>query len=529
MDILFPPSLIPTAMNFSVDDFTAVDESATTGAMQSSALYGTRRWRLRMDFAALSQVSGSLGRFEAFVASLRGRANRVWIWPATQKLRGSFPVRELFVNNDFANGTAGWSSYANHSATVTDRIFRARRVLSGSAYPAYQGGMPYVQYAPQACRVLAAASNPSELLYAFVAGPPPLAALSAGNAGYGVVAYVPVNTSGTDTAGLYDTSLSGVAGEYIDVLWQSFSRCALVDNGVNLLLHSDTPGGTSWSLSQASAALTASAAPDGTASAYSLSETTANSQHYAFQDVTVAGVGEDLSFSIFAQAGNRTWCEVAMIEQTGSGAVVMYFNLATGAAGSTPITGANWSNLRSTVTDYGNGWRRYTLTARKTNAATSIRCLIGAATGDNVSSYVGVTSPAALLTWRTSFLVGSGVTARPVATSTVTQTGTGQSGNTLYLKGLPASTTGLLLQGDMVEIDLPTNSQLVRVTARLDSDADGLGLLQFENALKQSPADNTAVIVQQPMGRFVLAASSLGVEYSPGVFGQASLEFVEAA
>jgi hypothetical protein len=527
MDIFFPPSLIPTAMNFSVDDFTAVDESATTGVIQSSTLYGTRRWRLRMDFAALSRASGALGRFEALVASLRGRANRIWINPTTQRLRGSFPAWELFGNNDFANGTSGWSTYANHTAAVVDRVFRASRVLSGAAYPAYQGGMPYVQYAPQACRVFAAANNPSELLYAFVAGPPPLAALSAGSAGYGVIAYVPVTTSG-DTAGLYDTSTNGMAGEYIDVYWQSFSRCALVDNGVNLLLHSDTPGGTSWSLFQASAALTSSAAPDGTLSAYSLSETTVNSQHFVYQTVTISASAQDVSFSIFAQAGNRTWCLLEMVELSGSTGAIMYFNLATGAAGSTPSTGANWSNLRSSVTNYGNGWRRFTITARKTNAATVIQCMIAAATGDNVSSYVGVTSPAALLTWRASCAAAS-VTGRPVATAGTAQGATGQTGNTLYLKGLPASTTGLLLQGDMVEIDLPTNSQLVRVTARLDSDADGLGVLQFENALKQSPADNAAVIVQQPLGRFVLAASSLGVEYTPGVFGQASLEFVEAA
>jgi hypothetical protein len=79
--------------------------------------------------------------------------------------------------------------------------------------------------------------------------------------------------------------------------------------------------------------------------------------------------------------------------------------------------------------------------------------------------------------------------------------GTSQTGNALHLKGLPASTDGLLLPGDYFEI----NGEIKQATAALNSDAASLGYLQFEPALVRSPADNDPINVTDPMGKFLVS------------------------
>lgn len=524
MDILFPPDIPIAAMAFGIDDFTAVDESATTGGMQSSALYGTRRWHLRMDFGTLSRSNGSLARFESLVASFRGRANRVWIALAQQKLRGSFPATEMFTNNDFSGGTSGWTADAQYSLSALDHGIRATRAQVAASTVAISQAATVSTGIPYAFRFFINAGRGS------VIGSPSdftdnINIATGGSQGLFEGAYTPA-TAGSHIVGLFATQ-AGLAGDFFDAKWASFSRCAQVDNGVNLLLNSDTPGtGTGWSLAAATAATAGAAiSPDGTADAWGLTETATTAQHFASQAVTIAAAAADHTTSFIVAANTRTWCVVQGFDGTNS--ITRWFNLATGALGTLTV-GTNFTHISSSCVDYGNGWKRCTICYRKGSAATSLTSVLSAATADNVLSYLGVSSSIAIYTWRASFAQSS-VPVRPVQTAGTAQTGTLQTGYTLALKGLPVSTQGLLLEADVVECVQPVNSQLLRVVARLDSDGAGLGTLIFENALKQSPVNGAGVIVQQPMGRFVLASSTLGIEYTPGVFGQASLEFVEAA
>lgn len=522
-DILFPPDLVPNTMMFGIDDFTAVDESATTGGMQSSALYGTRRWHLRMDFAVLSRKSGSLARFEALTSALRGRANRVWISPAQAAVkRGSFPAAEMFANNDFSAGTAGWGSDAQYSISGLDhgvRCTRAQVTLPSdplSQVVAKAAGIPYgIRFFLMAGK----GGAPIQLVDFGVSafGAP---------ASQGMMEAAYTSTVGTPQVGLIDSNVSSLAGNFFDAKWASFSRCAQVDNGINLLLNSDTPGtGSGWGLSGATAATGSASGPDGNSDAWALTEIATTNQHIAGQTITVPSAAADYTTSFLLKAASRTWAYVQAFD--GTNGIAQWFNLATGALGTSQV-GTNFALISSQCVDYGNGWKRCILTYRKSSAATALESLFGAATADAVTTYLGVASSAALLSWRASFAQSS-VPVQPIQTAATAQTGTPQSGFQLALKGLPLSTQGLLLEGDVVECLMPVNSQLLRTVSRLDSDASGLGTLIFENALKQFPVDGAGVIVQQPMGRFVLAGATLGIEYTPGVFGQSSLEFVEAA
>lgn len=523
-DILFPPDLIPNASNFSIDDFTALDESATTGTMQSSALYGTRRWHLRMDFNSLSRKSGTLARFEAFIASMRGRQNRVWISPPQQVNRGSLPAPELLTNNNFANGSSGWTSDAQYSLSSLVYGARASRVQATAGSDAAVQSVSRSLQTAYAMRgfIMAGRGNSSMRMADFVDS----IVIGVGQA-QGMIegSYFPV-TAGAANVGFYDpNTTNALAGNFFDARWASFARCAVVDYGSNLLLNSDTF--SSWGLGSCTLGTPGISGPDGSLVAISLTETAVTNVHYFNKAVTVAAGAANYTFSCYVLAGTRTWCFLQMTEATGGTSVLVYYNMSTGAVGTNSV-GAAFTLLSTNVVDCGGGWKRVILTVRKINAAVSMTCYVGAASANGTNSYLGVVGTPAMYMWRGSLAI-SAVPVVASATAGVATVGAAPSGYTMNLKALPASTQGILLEGDLVECDMPNYSQLLRVTSRLDSDAAGLGTLIFENALKQTPVDEAAVIVQSPMGRFALAVATLGIEYAPGVFGSSSLEFIESA
>lgn len=102
--------------------------------------------------------------------------------------------------------------------------------------------------------------------------------------------------------------------------------------------------------------------------------------------------------------------------------------------------------------------------------------------------------------------------------------GGSQTGNALVVDALPASTNGLLLPGDQVQIC----NELKIVTAPLNSDSSGNGYLQFAPALRSPPDDNVAVVVHNPMGKFLLSEQDNGWMSEPGIHSNAQVSFVEA-
>lgn len=107
--------------------------------------------------------------------------------------------------------------------------------------------------------------------------------------------------------------------------------------------------------------------------------------------------------------------------------------------------------------------------------------------------------------------------------------GASQSGSSLNVDQLPTSTNGLLLPGDFFEVITSRGSELKVCTASLNSNSSGAGTIFFEPPLRGSVADNAAVIVEQPMGRFLFTGDMPQWTNEPGVFTTASAEFEEAA
>ena len=110
-----------------------------------------------------------------------------------------------------------------------------------------------------------------------------------------------------------------------------------------------------------------------------------------------------------------------------------------------------------------------------------------------------------------------------------------QSGGEIRVKGLPVSTSGLLLAGDRVDLNLADISgndkddlQFLICTADLNSDAMGIGILHIEPGLRAAPADNAPIVVLNPMIRAVpMVQNPQWTHRRPG-FADFEIPFLEA-
>jgi hypothetical protein len=104
--------------------------------------------------------------------------------------------------------------------------------------------------------------------------------------------------------------------------------------------------------------------------------------------------------------------------------------------------------------------------------------------------------------------------------------GAGQTGSSLWIDALPASTNGLLLAGDIVAV-YTTRWEMKRLVFNLNANSSGQGQLIFEPALRTTPSDNAPIAIYMPTGKFMLATDTTGWDTTPGLFSDFSLEWVE--
>lgn len=504
-EVLLPPWIVPEVETHEwLDEGSSVFRAAFAPGLAQRQSYGGLRLKLSRRHTVRGEEKAQL---LSVLKQTRGAYN-VLRTKLHFALRGSGLGTELLTNNTFANGTTGWS-VANGTLTVADRVGRVTAVQFGEV-DLFQS-VALTQYAPHVLRSMILDGAQS----AGLTIGPSIQSGGISNSDY-------QTTRGLRTAVLVAASASAAnqftlvinalgaftAGAYAEIPWTSLSRCALVDNGLNSLLQSDEFD-TTWTPSAASVddQTVGTNAPDGTGTADSIIEdTSVGSTHFVGQSVAISSGGGDYAFSVALKAGARTWARLVLFEDTSATFIAAYFNLSTGIVGTT-FAGANWLNLRTFSTSVGNGWYVVTIVGRKTNAATSLTANIRMATADNTQSYTG-DGTSNIYAWRAT-LVQSSVPTRLVQTTTTASTGTSQTGSALHVKGLPASTNGLLLPGDWIEI----GGELKQCTATLNSDAAGLGYLQFEPQLVRSPANDDPVIVTDPMGKFLVSNIKIENEF----------------
>lgn len=501
-EVLLPTWIVPEEETHEwLDEGSSVFSAAFAPGLAQRQSFGglrlkmSRRHTVRLDEKAqlLSILKQTRGRFNA----LRTKVHFA--------LRGSGLGGELLTNSTFPNGTTGWIAGSQHVVSVSDRILRATRSAVTTS------GIPLASSA--AATVTANASHVGRAMISagrgsFASGFDMRFGSNAGLADYldsansltpGLLSQVFVPPAATTFFSLGELSSSGViAGDYIDIPYVSLARCPLVDGGLNLLLQSDELDAT-WTATRSSVddQAAGTTAPDGTSTADSIIEdATATNSHFVQQAVTVAAAAGEYAFSVAVKAGTRTWVYIQLLHATGT--TTAWLNLSTGALG-TVSNGTSWTLARSFVQAMGDGWYKFSIVARKTSAATSVTAIIALTTADAALTHSG-DGASNIYAWRAT-LVQSGVPTRLIATTTTASTGTSLTGNALHVKGLPASTNGVLLPGDWIEI----GGELKQVSWPLNSDGAGLGYLQFEPALVRSPANDDPVIVTDPMGKFLVS------------------------
>lgn len=524
MDLLFPTWVPIAEAEWRLVDFTGRSSTTASGAQRRVS----RGQRLGVSYRLQNLSAAERHAVMAWAAALRGGFGTAILYDPANRQRGSFPGGELLANPTFADGTTGWTSSGGAQLSFTTQarvaVLKPLGLTQPGIYqqPTFTQGVPYavrsflrdgLQSAGLSIgRFLSDSSSASIADYNSTRG---LGTLSfvAGSTGVGTAwAYVMAATSGY---------VPGQISTFLD--YTSLARCALVDNGPNLLTYGDDVTNGVWTpTGLASRNSNVAVAPDGTTTADSIVENSSTGYHTVERAaVTVSASAADYSFTV-AVKGGRNFVLLELAETLGSTGVYQVFNLSTGAVGATTFTGANWSNKRAFITALGNGWYACTLIARKTNAATGVVSRIYIENADTSATYTG-DGTSLLWVWRAT-LAQSSVPTRLVSTTTTAAAGTGSAGiGYAYLKGLPASTSGLVAAGDRVEV----NGEMKIATASLDSDAAGLGYLQFEPVLRTAPADGAAVIIGQPMGRFILTDDASWVT-RPGMFSDIILNFIEA-
>lgn len=498
-ELIIPPDIAPeqpVGITL-IDDQTYPFKPQFGRGLAQFNSYGDPRWQLKMRFKGLRQKDQT--RMHLVASESQGSYRTIMITPYTA-IRGSWVAQagaELFSNSDYSSLT-GWSGSGGGALTVNDAVMKLTVSAVGGVPQFFQNVNLPTAYAPYVIRTLN------------IDGPQ-TAGLSIGpfigdnvgtaangystDRGYKLASLVALAAG---TANQYPAVLSSnsgyTAGAYIQNLFTSISRCFLADGGGNNLLQSDTLDNASWTKTRTSISANASTAPDGTATADRLIEDgTASNTHIVIQNGARTNVAADIcGYGYFSRAVGTRNVNIAVGNDT-SNYSSCTFDLGAGTAGGTSNTGTA-TNGRAFIVSVGNGWYFCCVVSRNV-AATTLFIQVAMHNGTN-TTYNG-DSTSAVAIWRLG-ATPSAVPTRGAQTVASTSAATSQAGSGIYVKGLPASQSGLLLPGDFVEID----GQLKRVTASLDSDAAGLGYLQVRPSIVRPVADNTPIIVTKPLGRF---------------------------
>lgn len=529
VDILLPPWLGQARTRIRYLDNTGISRSPYNG-ITKTATFGGDRLAATVEFVPQGNESAKTERaaLMAFLAKLRGKQNRAYLFDHGNRLRGSFPATEVLTNGTFSNGTTGFSS-GSFTLTSSDRILRGTVNSSLSAGNGITtGNVTVTQYAPYVARWFVSGGNLPSTVGATLRDSSSnvlINATASSGPGMRMTSYVPFETAMRVDLRV-STSGNAIAGQYLDVSYASLSRCALADNGVNLLLASDEFSNANWTKTRCSVTGNVTAAPNGTSTADSIVEdSTASNTHFVSQAISIASTANlDYCFAIALKAGARTWARCRLRHAGGN--IGVSLNLATGALGSTTIVGTGWADARSFSQSLGDGWYYLCIVARKTTTETTLNVDVFIADDTGTITYNGDGS-SNIYAWRGT-LAQSSVPVRLVQTTAAATSGDSPTGSAMYVKGLPVSTNGLLLPGDQVEITTSRGPELKFVMSALNSDAAGLGYLEFEPPLRGSPANDAPIIVLNPMGRFVFRGDFPEWATDPGPVTSASAEFEEA-
>ncbi len=504
------------------------------GGPPVTASLGGDRLGATLQFTTQSSGTADLAlerrRVMAALIALKGRAGRIYAANPGRVLGGSFSASELLTNPSWASGLTSWDSTGTEATlTVADRRLRSTRGDSQTARSIRNTtSFAVTTYAPYALRAMAIAGRGPlhfGVRLGTTSGATDIYSLQSTSAG--LLTGVAVSPSTPVYFSLLDGITSRQAGDYQSFDYVSVSRCAVADCAPNLLLYSSDLSQADWTKNNVTISATSTTLPDGSSGIVnSIKEASDTAQQHRIQQAyTSSTAAQDISFSAAFKLAQRNWVALRLFEGTGSTQATANFSLAGPSIGTVDV-GANWSNARATMTALGDGWYRCSVTATKASGPTAIEARIYVGESDNDFTFNGLNQDS-LRVFNPTLSLSSLPTRLSATTTSTVPTGTNQTGSRIYLRGLPASTTGLLLPGDEIEVITSYGSEYKYVTDVLSSDAGGLGDVGISPPLRGPLVDGAAIIVGQPLG-YWMPGESLGFDHSPGILTTASIELQEA-
>lgn len=117
------------------------------------------------------------------------------------------------------------------------------------------------------------------------------------------------------------------------------------------------------------------------------------------------------------------------------------------------------------------------------------------------------------------FLMGdpSGWEPRGIATGAPKVKGAGQTGYELDTDGWTINQNGIMLKGDWFQLGTGANARLHQCVKDFDTNGAGETTLEFVPMLRTSPADNTDLIISEPMGLFSMDDSTVSWSVALGM------------
>jgi hypothetical protein len=160
----------------------------------------------------------------------------------------------------------------------------------------------------------------------------------------------------------------------LDYLGSDCGRLLLEPQRSNVQVNSERFNASGWNLISAGITSNAATAPDGYNGADKMYATGGNSRHINYGSTSGSGT---YTFSVFAKAGEKNWLTLRLDDD--SPEVNTWFNLSTGTIGTSQ--GGN-----PTITPYGNGWYRCSVTYTAASTKT-IYNVIGVANANGVQEW----------------------------------------------------------------------------------------------------------------------------------------------